>query len=470
MFVRSTLTVSLAFAALAPLAGCAVDDVGGTTSDLSAVTGFGSNPGALRMYLHTPATVATRPALVVAMHGCTQTAANYTLAGWNELADTEGFYVVYPEQQTSNNGSRCFQWFDATETSRGGGEVESVAQMVRWMIANRGVDASRVYVTGLSAGGGLTTAMLGAYPDLFAGGAVMAGLPYECATSSSNSFTCMNPGRDLSPAEWAAKVFTASSHAGPWPRVSIWAGTSDFTVRPMNAGEIADQWTGVWGISASPSLEETVSGATHRLFLDGTGRAAVETWSIPNMGHGTAVDPARGCGTAGSFILNAGICSTRRAAEFWGLIGATPTPTDAGTPLVDASSAAPDAFVAVDAATVDAAVADAAVAVDAASPGSDAARPDAFVAVDAAVAIDAASAPDAAVVIDAATAVDAAICREVYATNWDHVRANRAVRCGTGNSYVCTVGGGDNLGLWTLISTWVRETAPGYYRAGRCAP
>lgn len=450
--IESLRIASLTVLSLVALHGCASDPLGTSASELSTISSFGTNPGALAMYVHTPATVDASPALVVALHGCSQTAANYTQAGWNQLADTEGFYVVYPEQQTANNGARCFNWFNSSDTTRGSGEVESVAQMVRWMIANRGVDATRVYVTGLSAGGGLTTSLLAAYPDMFAGGAVMAGLPAGCATSVSDSYTCMNPGRDLTPSAWAAKVFAASSWTGPWPRVSVWGGASDYTVRPMNVAEIGEQWTGVWGISSTATLEETISGATHRSFVDpASGTSVVETWTIPSMGHGTAVDPANGCGTAGSFILNVGICSTRRAASFWGLIDGTTTPTDAG---------APDAAVSTDAGR------DAGASLDAAA-SYDAGR-DAAVSADAALVVDAAASPDAASAPDAATSSDAGSCTETYASNWDHVVAGRAVRCGSFNSYTCAVGSGDNLGLWNLTLTWVKQTGPGYYRAGRC--
>jgi len=65
---------------------------------LTEVTGFGSNPGALRMFEYVPAD--PQPALVVVLHGCTQTAASYDFgAGWSTLADRHGFVLLLPEQQ-----------------------------------------------------------------------------------------------------------------------------------------------------------------------------------------------------------------------------------------------------------------------------------------------------------------------------------------------------------------------------------
>src|SRR5688572_17806298 len=86
---------------------------------LQAVPSFGSNPGNLRMFEHVPANIPPGAPLVVALHGCTQSADAYTAAGWNELADLWKFYVVYAEQQTSNNQQRCFTWFENGDINRG---------------------------------------------------------------------------------------------------------------------------------------------------------------------------------------------------------------------------------------------------------------------------------------------------------------------------------------------------------------
>jgi len=291
----------------------------------SEVTGFGSNPGNLRMFRHVPAGLPAGAPLVVALHGCAQTAASYDdETGWRQWADRWKFALVLPQQQNANNSSGCFNWFEAGDTTRGQGEALSIKQMVERSIADLGIAPSRVYVTGLSAGGAMTAVMLAAYPDVFAGGAIVAGLPYRCATSQSAAFSCMNPGTDLTPAQWGDRVRAASSWTGPWPIVSIWHGDADYVVRPANLTESMQQWTDVHGIDQTADVADTVAGYPHRVYRDAAGTPRVETYLITGMGHGTPVDPGTGtaqCGTAGAYILDANICSSYHIGRFFGLDG-----------------------------------------------------------------------------------------------------------------------------------------------------
>lgn len=288
------------------------------------VGGFGSNPGNLRMFKHVPAGLPAGAPLVVALHGCSQSAASYDAeTGWQMLAERWRFALVLPQQQSSNNSSGCFNWFVSGDTARGQGEALSIKQMVDRMIADHAIEPSRVYVTGLSAGGAMTATMLATYPDVFAGGAILSGLPHRCATSQSAAFSCMNPGSDLGPAQWGDKVRAAHpSWSGPWPVVSIWHGDADYVVRPMNLTESMQQWTDVHGIDQIADVSDSVAGYPHKVYKDASGQPRVETYTITGMGHGTPVDPGSGetqCGSAGAYILDANICSSYYIGRFWGL-------------------------------------------------------------------------------------------------------------------------------------------------------
>lgn len=311
--MRGLLSLTLALAACGELPDLpGRPDLGTERSGLVEVPNFGSNPGSLRMFTYIPSTVPAGSApLVVAMHGCTQGAADYANAGWNDLADRLGFYVVYP-QIDGNYG--CLHWFMAGDTTRDSGEALSIKQMVDKMKATYAIDASRVFVTGLSSGGAMTAAMLAVYPDVFAAGAPIAGIPYGCDTS------CMTGGKSWSAQEWGDAVRRGyPGYTGKRPRVSIWQGTSDTVVAFANFGELIAQWTNANGIDATADSTETVATATHRGYADGQGATLVESWELSSGGHGAPIDPPNGCGKATAYMLSVGLCSSDKIARFFGL-------------------------------------------------------------------------------------------------------------------------------------------------------
>src|SRR5918997_208130 len=130
-------------------------------AELTPVTGFGSNPGNLAMYAYRPDGMPTGAPAVVLLHGCSQNASGYvTNSGWRALADRWRFALIAAEQRSANNASSCFNFFEAGDSARGQGEALSVRQMVAHAVSAYGVDAARVYVSGLSAGGAMSAVML----------------------------------------------------------------------------------------------------------------------------------------------------------------------------------------------------------------------------------------------------------------------------------------------------------------------
>jgi feruloyl esterase len=173
----------------------------------------------------------------------------------------------------------------------------------------------------------MTSALLATYPDLFAGGAIIAGLPFGSAGTVSEAFGVMGQGRIRPAEELGDRVRVASPHAGPWPTVSIWQGTADTTVNPVNAEELRKQWADVHGLGAGLAPETGFDSATRRAWRGADGREVLEMVVIPGLGHATPIDPDAAeedaqCGKAGAsrFVLPAGISSTWRIAERWRLL------------------------------------------------------------------------------------------------------------------------------------------------------
>jgi poly(hydroxyalkanoate) depolymerase family esterase len=290
---------------------------------LEEVHGFGTNPGNLRMFRYLPPRLAADAPLVVVLHGCTQTAAGYDLgAGWSTLADRYGFALLLPEQQRSNNPNGCFNWFQPGDIERGRGECLSIRQMIEAMVTDKRIDRRRVFITGLSAGGAMTSVMLACYPETFAAGAIIAGLPYGAATNVQQAFESMHQCPTRSAHAWGDLVRGAAPHDGRWPRVSVWHGSADKTVIPGNAREILKQWIDVHGVALLPAVRDTVDGYPREAWLDDAGEAVIESFSVTHMAHGTplATGAAEGeCGAAGPFLLDVGISSSYHIAKFFGL-------------------------------------------------------------------------------------------------------------------------------------------------------
>ncbi|WP_426230529.1 extracellular catalytic domain type 1 short-chain-length polyhydroxyalkanoate depolymerase [Pararhizobium sp. DWP3-4] len=290
-------------------------------SRLKRLDGFGSNPGALSGWCHVPSQLPKAPALVVVLHGCTQTAAGYdTGSGWSKLADDFGFAVLFPEQTRANNANLCFNWFNRDDIARDSGEALSIRQMIAAMIAAHAIDQRRVYVTGLSAGGAMANVLLACYPDLFAGGAIIAGLPYAIAETVPEAFDRMRGHGLPGTAVLQERLKSASTHQGPWPTVSIWHGSSDQTVAMANATATVEQWRGVHGAAAKPAASESIGGHKCTTWRDHGGEDAITLYQITGMAHGTPIDGKTGYGTSAPFMLDVGFSSTLHIARSWGLI------------------------------------------------------------------------------------------------------------------------------------------------------
>src|SRR5262249_34834759 len=161
--------------------------------------------------------------------------------------------------------------------------------------------------------------MLATYPEVFAGGAIIAGLPYGCARNVQQAFEAMFKEQGQDAQVLGNRVRAASSHRGPWPKISVWHGTTDPIVKPSNSEDIIRQWTNVHGLSERPSYQELIGSHTRRIWSDANGQVLIEAFSIRGMAHGVPLATTSGesCGAAGAFFLDAGISSTHHIARFW---------------------------------------------------------------------------------------------------------------------------------------------------------
>jgi poly(hydroxyalkanoate) depolymerase family esterase len=287
---------------------------------LADLAGLADNPGNLRARCYVPPALQGPAPLVVVLHGCTQDAAVYDHgSGWSTLADRHGFLLLFPEQRRVNNPMLCFNWFSANDTRRGMGEAASIRAMIEAMKKAHSVYSGRIFVTGLSAGGAMASAMLATYPEVFAAGAIIAGVAYGCAADVTEAFDCMGGRARSEASELAGHVRRASPHKGPWPRIQVWQGSGDHTVVPSNADAIVLQWQGLHGVGPQPDRTDRVETYPRRTWLGATGEPVIEHYSITGMGHGIPLGGVDGIGEAGAHMLDVGLSSTARIAAFFGI-------------------------------------------------------------------------------------------------------------------------------------------------------
>jgi poly(hydroxyalkanoate) depolymerase family esterase len=289
---------------------------------LTTLKEFGTNPGSLYADIYIPKNFPKNGALVVVLHGSTQSTETYDYgSGWSTLAEECGVALLFPGQKRTNNLIGSFDWFSPGDNQRGSGEPLSIRQMIERVVEDYAVDASRVFTTGLSSGGAMTSVMLATYPEVFAGGAIIAGLPYRSANSTLEAIFRMKGYGVPSDHALDASVRAASEFTGRWPTISVWHGGSDTTVDSSNADAVVRQWQKIHQVEGPPTRVETVEGFPRQVWCDASGRVVIEEYIIPRMGHGTPIkaEGDEGLGEEGKYMLEVGISSTRQIAAFWSL-------------------------------------------------------------------------------------------------------------------------------------------------------
>lgn len=172
--------------------------------------------------------------MIVALHGCMQNAEAFsTQTGLNALADTKKFIVLYPLQSSLANGLSCWNWMLDSNQSKMGGEPEIIAKITEQVVGKYAVDKSRVYIAGLSAGGGMASNMMACYPEIYAAGSVHGGVMFRAADNPGVGMAAMfDASKANSPEVTGRAAWECSGKFRKPVPVMIWHGTSDNIVVP----------------------------------------------------------------------------------------------------------------------------------------------------------------------------------------------------------------------------------------------
>jgi poly(hydroxyalkanoate) depolymerase family esterase len=296
-------------------------------NNLVEITNFGINKGNLEMYVYKPTNNDMGVPLVVVLHGCAQTANEIAeQSGWNTLADSNNFMVLYPQQKVENNLNKCFNWYENLDISKNDGESDTIREMIQYAIQNYDIDPSKIFISGMSAGGAMTNVLLANYPDLFDSGAILSGIPFKAANDLTTAYAAMQGKIEKSDEEWVASISNNNlNYNGEYPKVVIVHGGDDPFVKVKNAEIIEMQWKGIHKIETEPTIVPEFNGnpdISKTTYLKNNCPVIVK-YEINNLGHAMAVDPGlekQQGGNTAKFAIDKNFHTTYWVANFFGLV------------------------------------------------------------------------------------------------------------------------------------------------------
>lgn len=243
--------------------------------------------------LYEPASRRHAPApLLVLLHGCKQGAAEFAAGTrMNEAAEAAGVVVLYPQQSLAANLLRCWNWYALHDRSNKDGDAAVIAAMTRQVMREHDIDATRVYVAGMSAGGGMAAVLVRDYPELYAALGVHSGVPAGLAHDVYSARRLMSTGPVPSEAEAAPG---AVNGVGASAASIVFHGDEDTVVHLSNGVAIHD---GAGGPQVPPLRESQQSttqprpghrGFTRSVEYGAGGVTERELWIVHGAGHAWA--------------------------------------------------------------------------------------------------------------------------------------------------------------------------------------
>ena len=260
-------------------------------ASLAQITGFGTNPTNLNMYVYAPDQLAPKPALLVLVHYCGGSAQGIFGGNGHDYAtaaDRYGYLIVLPE---ATRDGHCFDVSSPAALKRNGGsDSTGIMSMVDWTRRHYNVDPARIVVSGFSSGAMMTNVLAAEYPDVFSAASAFSGVPAGCfATTDGSTWNGQCSGGNVikTAQQWGDLARSMyPGYTGGYPRMQLWHGTTDTTLAYPNFGEEIKQWTNLHGLNQTPAATDHPQSSWTRARYGGTGpQSPVEGISIANTGH-----------------------------------------------------------------------------------------------------------------------------------------------------------------------------------------
>jgi len=265
---------------------------------------YSSPAGNLPYVVYTPLNyrAGTPVPLLVMLHGCTQSAADFAAGTqMNLVAEEHNFIVVYPQQVRKNNSLYCWNWFDLANQSRDHGEPAMIVGIVQDILQNTAqwtIDTARIYVAGISAGAAMSVILGATYPDIFAAIGIHSGFEYQALKSHRGALTISKRGGPDPLQQGLAAYEAMGSYARIVPTI-VFHGTKDTVINITNGDQVVQQWMQTdmlashdtyvadFNAPATATTYKIPTGYAYTVYTwqNSRGKTIQEYWKVNGLGH-----------------------------------------------------------------------------------------------------------------------------------------------------------------------------------------
>ena len=301
------------------------------SNEVIDIDDFGENPGNLGMKVYISESVkndsVSNIPVVVALHGCSQTLKNLMEgSGWNELAEENGFIVLYPMQKFINNTSLCFNWFKNKDISKDKGESRSIKNMIDYVIKHYKIDQQKVFIYGLSAGAAMSVSMMANYPEMFQGGAIFAGAPHGIAKNGFQGMKVMVNVPNRTSEQWGQEIPNYNEKID-YPNLVVVHGEDDNVVNIKSSFELIKQWKYLKKVDNEDRIKEdnfSDNDLVQRIsYTDSSDQECIIFYQLKGVGHEITVDEGEKNNQGGKtnmYAKDIGFYSTYFVVKDFGLL------------------------------------------------------------------------------------------------------------------------------------------------------
>ena len=265
---------------------------------------YSSPAGNLPYVVYTPLNyrAGTPVPLLIMLHGCTQSAADFAAGTqMNLVAEEHNFIVVYPQQVRKNNSLYCWNWFDLANQSRDHGEPAMIVGIVQDILQNTAqwtIDTARIYVAGISAGAAMSVILGATYPDIFAAIGIHSGLEYQALKSHHGALTISKRGGPDPLQQGQAAYEAMGSYARIVPTI-VFHGTKDTVINITNGDQVVQQWMQTdmlashdtyvadFNVPTTATTYKIPTGYAYTVYTwqNSRGKTIQEYWKVNGLGH-----------------------------------------------------------------------------------------------------------------------------------------------------------------------------------------